>query len=820
MATTSAKKSKKASKTAGITMKEDKKFASKYGYFTACGSEYVITNPRTPRPWVNVNCNEDYGYVVSQTGGGFSWYGNSQLSRLTGWYQDLIRDGYGKYVYVRDNGNKKVWSTTWKPTCFKYDSYEARYGLGYTKFTSKYNGVKTEQLMFVPLKDSVEIWQVTVKNETSSTKSLSLFPYFEWCLGNGTETHREFQKTFIEVKIEKSLNAIVGLKRPALVPSFISSGLKDAPLTGFISCTTQKPSGYDGDKETFVGMYGTYEAPKAVVEGKVKNRRMLEKWGDPIASMQTDVSLKPGQSKTVVFVVGRVEKAANVAPLVRKYKSLDTIKKEYSKVIAHWTRLTEASWVQTPDDSLNFLTNKWYRYQALSARMWAKTAYYQCSGGIGFRDQLQDSNCFLESDPEITKNQIFKHAEQMFPDGTVYHWWHPGTGIGAHTEMTDDLLWLTLISLNYVDETGDDAIWNKVLPYVQVRGKKQEKGSLYDHSCRSIDKVLSRWSPRGLPLIGEGDWNDGMSHVGVKWKGESVWLGHFLYGILLRFADICDQKSDKKRAKNYRDRAKKLKDAINKHAWDGQWYIRATRDNGIPLGSKSQSRGKIFLNAQTWAVINGTATPQRAKIAMNSAYKHLYKQYGPLLFTPGYDKLDETIGYLSRYAPSVRENGGVYTHAACWGVQAAAMMGDGERAYSAYSNMNPINRGKNPDHYYGEPYVTPGNVDGPDSPNFGRGGWTWYSGSGSWMQKVAYNWICGIRASKDGLIVDPVIPKKWKSFKAKRTFRGAVYMIDVKNPKGVNKGVKQIVVDGKLLKSGVIPAFKDKKTHQVEVLMG
>lgn len=820
MATTSAKKSKKAKKTAGINMKESKKFVSKYGYFTGDGSEYVIDNPRTPRPWVNVNCNEDYGYVVSQTGGGFSWYGNSQLSRLTGWYQDLIRDGYGKYVYVRDNSNKKVWSTTWKPTCFKYDSYEARYGLGYTKFKSKYNGVTTEQLMFVPRKDSVEIWQVTVKNETNKVKNLSLFPYFEWCLGNGTETHREFQKTFIEVKVEKSLNAVVGLKRPALVPSFISSGLKDAPLTGFLSCTTQKPSGYDGDKETFVGMYGTYEAPKAVLEGKVKNRRTLEKWGDPIASMQTEVSLKAGQSKTVVFVLGRVEKPTQVKALVKKYKSLATVKKEYDKVVAHWTKLTEASWVNTPDESLNFLTNKWYRYQALSARMWAKTAYYQCSGGIGFRDQLQDSNCFLESDPEITKKQIFTHAEQMFPDGTVYHWWHPGAGIGAHTEMTDDLLWLTLISLNYLDETNDYSILNKVLPYVQLPGKKQEKGTLYDHSCRSIDKVLSRWSPRGLPLIGEGDWNDGMSHVGTKWKGESVWLGHFLYGILIRFADICDYKNDKKRAKNYRDRAKKLKDAINKHAWDGQWYIRATRDNGKPLGSKSQNRGKIFLNAQTWAVINGTATPQRAKTAMKSAYKYLYKQYGPLLFTPGYDKLDETIGYLSRYAPSVRENGGVYTHAACWGVQAAAMMGDAEQAYSAYSNMNPINRGKNPDAYYGEPYVTPGNVDGPDSPNFGRGGWTWYSGSGAWMQKVAYNWIVGIRASKEGLIIDPAVPKKWKSFSAKRTFRGAVYMIDVKNPKGVNKGVKQIVVDGKPLKSNVIPAFKDKKTHKVEVLMG
>lgn len=796
-----------------------KKFKTKYGYFTKDGSEYVITNPRTPRPWINVNTNENYGYVVSQTGGGFSWYGNSQLSRLTGWYQDLIRDPYGRYVYVRDYESKKVWSTTWKPTNFKYKSYEARYGLGYTKFTSKYNDVKTEQLMFVPREDTVEVWQVTVTNESKKTKDLSLFPYFEWCLGNGTETHREFQKTFIEVQVDRKNNAIVGLKRPALVPSFISTGTKDVPLTGFLSCPSQKPIGYDGDKETFVGMYGNFDAPKAVMEGKVQNRRELEKWGDPIAALQVNVTLTPGQSKTVTFLVGRVEKPSQVGKLVKKYASKATVQKELKKVTDFWDKMTDASWIDTPDESMNFLTNKWYRYQAVSARMWAKTAYYQCSGGIGFRDQLQDSNCLLESNPEMTRAQIKTHAEQMFPDGTVYHWWHPGMGIGAHTEMTDDLLWMTFIMLNYLDETQDFKLLNEVVPYVTPAGQKQKKGSVYEHSCVSIDKVLSRWSKRGLPLIGEGDWNDGMSHVGTKWKGESFWLGHFLYGILVRFADICDMKKDKKRATKYRNRAKKLKDAINKHGWDGKWYIRATRDDGRPLGSKSQNRGKIFLNAQSWAVINGTATEERGKVAMDSAYKHLFREYGPLLFTPGYDKTDPTIGYLSRYAPSVRENGGVYTHAACWGVQAAAKMKNPKMAYQGYTNMNPIKRYKDdPDHYYAEPYATPGNVDGPDSPNFGRGGWVWYSGSGSWMQKVAYNWICGIRATKEGLEIDPCIPKKWKGFKAKRTFRGAVYMIQVKNGKK-GFGVKKITVDGKKLDSNIIPAFKDKKTHKVLVTL-
>jgi len=580
-----------------------------------------------------------------------------------------------------------------------------------------------------------------------------------------------------------------------------------------------RPTAFDGDKETFVGRYGTYQAPEAVLRGKVKNRRDLEKWGDPIAAMQIDVALAPGQAKTMIFVLGRIEKPEEAGALVRKYRNEGIIQKELKKVRDFWTKLTEASWIETPDEAMNILTNKWYRYQALSGRMWARTAYYQCSGGIGYRDQLQDSNCLLESDPELTRKQILIHAEQMFPDGTVYHWWHPGAGIGAHTEMSDDLLWLTLILLNYLDETLDYGILDEVRPYVTQEGKEPEEGTLYDHSCRSIDKVLSRWSPRGLPLIGEGDWNDGMSHVGPGWKGESIWLGHFLYGILQRFAEICELKKDAGRAENYKKRAEKLKEAINEHAWDGEWYIRATRDNGKPLGSKTERRGKIFLNAQTWAVINGTATPERARTAMNSAYRYLFREYGPLLFTPGYDKLDETIGYLSRYAPSVRENGGVYTHAACWGVQAAAKMKDTEKAYEGYTNMNPIYRAQDPDHYYGEPYVTPGNVEGPDSPNFGRGGWTWYSGSGSWMQKVAYNWICGIRATKEGLIIDPAIPKKWKSFKAQRTFRGACYEIEVLNKSGKGHGVRERWVDGKKHMSPVIPAFRDKKTHQIRILL-
>ncbi|MBN1493808.1 MAG: glycosyl transferase family 36, partial [Candidatus Omnitrophica bacterium] len=426
-------------------IKEARKYKNKYGYFTADGDEYVITNPRTPRPWINVNCNENYGYIVSQTGSGFSWYGNSQLARLNTWHQDLIKDDNGKYFYIRDNRTKKIWSTTWKPTCFKYKSYEARYGLGYTRFTTIFNNVKIEQLSFVPRKDACEIHTIKCTNLGRSTKDLSIFSYLEWCLGNGTDTHREFQKTFIETTIDRQLGAVLARKRAALVPGFISTGAKDFPLSAFVALVNQKPVAYDGDKETFVGMYGTLLAPAAVKEGKLSNKRDVEKWGDACSALQTDMTVKAGGTKELVFVIGRVVDFKQAASYIKKYRNKENVKKELNKMKLFWDRLTNASWIKTPDEAMDFVTNKWYRYQALTARMWAKSAYYQCSGGIGFRDQLQDSNCFLESDPVITKDQILLHAEQMFPDGTVFHWWHPGTGIGARTEMTDDLLWLALL---------------------------------------------------------------------------------------------------------------------------------------------------------------------------------------------------------------------------------------------------------------------------------------------------------------------------------------------------------------------------------------
>lgn len=817
--TSMAKKTSKKQEASKTSVKaQSKKFQSKYGYFTADGREYVITRPDTPRPWVNVICNGDYGMIETQTGSGFSWRDNSNLSRITRWDQDLVRDNWGKYIYIRDNQSKEFWSATWKPCCPKFDFYEVRHGQGYSVLKSKYKGIYAEKTVFVDVEDPVEVWMLTLRNESKKPRKLSLFTYFDWLLGNAADTHREFQKTFIEVEIDEKNNAIFGKKRPALVPGFISSGMSETPLQAF-HASNVKPKAYDGYKESFIGMYGDIQNPKNVIDGKNKNSE--GKWGDACASLQVDVNLKAGESKTVVFTLGATHSRDAAFRIINKYSNPQSAQQELNKVKSLWDSLINATTVETPDEGLNFMTNVWLKYQAISARLWGRCAYYQSSGGFGYRDQLQDCQIFFSAKPELAKKQILLHAEQQFPDGTVYHWWHHGTSIGAITHCSDDLLWLDFITLNYIDETADEAILDakaKFLP--DPKTKEVTEGTLYDHLCRSIEKALTRFSERGLPLIGECDWNDGLSHVGIRWKGESVWLSHFLYGILTRIAPLCEKRGDKERAERYQKKAAQLKDAVNQHCWDGEWYWRATKDNGEILGSKNCKQGRIFLNANTWAVINGSATPERGKVAMESIRKHLYKKYGPLLFTPGYSVTDPTIGYITRYAPSVRENGGLYTHAGTWAIQAECVMRDGDRAYEVYKSFCPPYRGLEPDLYSCEPYVTPGNVDGPDSPFNGRGGWTWYTGSGAWYAVIVTHWMLGARGTKEGLVIDPVIPKKWPGFKMKRHFRGATYHIEVDNSKGKGQGVSQLIVDGRVQSSNVIKPFKDSAEHHVKVVLG
>lgn len=816
-------------------MEEEKKFENPYGYFTSDGKEYVITRPDTPRPWVNVICPGDYGLVVSQAGSGFSWRSDVKLNMVTRWEQDLLKDDWGKYLYLRDNDSGDYWSLAWKPVCKQPESYQCRHGIGYTTINSLNDEISSSFTIFVPPDEPLEIWMVKLRNESSRKRSLSLFSYLEWRLGAVTDSHREFHKIFIETEYMKKESALLASKRLWELGNRQGQQWNmDWKYLAFHSSSI-KPNSFVIDRESFLGKYGSLESPAILKGGSSPIIPLTKgdsyKWVDPIASLQLNIQLESYQEKTIIFTIGCAKNRKEASSLIRKYSKVENGVKALEKTKRFWEKYLKSPRVQTPDEGFNFMNNTWFKYQALSARLWGRTGYYQLSGAYGFRDQLQDSQIFLPFEPESTRKQILLHAQHQFKDGTVYHWWHPLSEEGRITGKTDDLLWLPYVTINYLKETDDFAILSQKVPYLPEPGKtskvRGETDTLYNHCKKAIERVFKRFSPRGLPLIGEGDWNDGMSAVGYRWKGESIWLAHFLYGILTDFAQVAKKKRDKNLARRYIQRSEVLKEKINRYGWDGSWYIRATKDSGAPIGSSKCKEGKIFLNAQTWAIINGVAPKERAKKAMDSVEKMLGAKYGPLIFYPAYSQPDETIGYLTRYAPGVRENGGVYTHAAVWAVIAECIMKRQKKAWQFYLGICPVYRGLDSKLYKAEPYVTPGNMDGPASPNFGQAGWTWYTGSAAWMWKVGIEWILGVRATFDSLIVDPCIPQEWKGFKIERKFRGATYQIEVDNNKGVSYGVREVIVDGKKVKRGretppyaIIPIFGDGKTHKVVIKLG
>jgi len=790
------------------------KFETKYGYFSEDGNEYVIKSYHTPKPWVNVISNGDYGLVVSQTGGGFSWQTHSEFNRINRWHQDLIQDNWGKYIYIRNNKTGKFWSPTFLPVKKRLDNFKCRHGIGYTVFESEYKRIKTELTIFVPTDANLEIWDLKVSNHSGKDADLSLFTYFEWCLGSSADHHREFHRSFLETEFNENENTMFATKRLWEIPLGDRGHWNiDYQYYGFLSCN-KKIKDYEADKEFFVGQYGDLINPAAL--SKKKLSKQTGKWIDPIGCIKVDLKIKKNRSDNAAFYLGLVKSKSDAKKIIEKYSTPNQIEKALEKVKTKWSDILGSLEIETPDESINILVNKWLRYQAISGRMWGRTAYYQQSGAFGFRDQLQDSLVFLPIDPKQTENQIRFHAKHQFEDGTVLHWWHPITDTGLPTKMTDDLLWLPFLMIHHYMETGDLSFFDES---VEFYDNKDLKTSLYDHCIRAIDKVLSRISERGLPLIGAGDWNDGLSAVGLDWKGESIWLAEFLFYILTEFQKLSLHKNDFEKAGKLKKAANDLKLSFEKHAWDGEWFFRGTKDSGEKFGSKENKDGKIYLNAQTWSVISDIANEAKQTQAMNAVKKNLIKKNGPLLLFPAYKKPDKFIGYLSRYAAGRRENGGVYMHAATWAIWAFAKLKDAKNAYDVYQKLSPINNGMKPGEYVAEPYVTPGNIEGPESPQYGRGGWTWYTGSAAWLQKVIVDWILGIRASEEGLIIYPCIPKEWNGYTVKRKFRNTDYTISVVNDNHVSNGVKKIEVDGVAQVTNIIKPV-GRKSSIVKVYIG
>lgn len=748
-------------------------FSNPYGHFDARSGEFVISDVLTPRPWINVLANAHYGLVLSQAGSGFSWLDNCQLFRINRWEQDLVTDRHGRYIYLRDLSEPDVlWSTTAMPTRTSVSNEEVRHGLGATTFTRRHGAIETQQTTFVPVQGTYDVSLVTINNHGGTSVELEIGTYLEWHLGGAGDAHREFHRLFTSVQSQG--DTTLAWKRPGLEEN-VRHTTEEGP-TGFVRVIGLDETAWFTDKQQFLGRLGQVERPQALLSES--QPVTTGRWDDPVAGSKSHLHLNAYESRTFAVIVGAVQGQAEALKLTGAM-TLESLQLSLEETLAHHAKACGGLQVECDDPVVDLMVNRWLPYQTVIGRMTARCAYYQQGGAYGYRDQLQDSLMLLEDDPDRTFTQIGIQAEAMYPDGSVRHWWHPHSPIFAKSRHSDTCLWLSFATLEYLDETGDLSKLDTVFNFASDT-QDQEVGTLFDHCQRGIERALSLRSSRGLPLIGAGDWNDGLSHAGLDQKGESVWLAMFLFHILQRFSRVCANRGDQELATRWASEAASLQTAVETYGWDGEWYIAGTDDEGRAFGSNACTEGKIFLNPQTWAVITGIASPERAKIAMNSVRKHLLKPYGALLLAPAYHEVDPYIGYITRYAPGLRENGGVYSHAATWAVQALAMTGDAEGAYGLWRGMcPPVRAAENAELYAAEPYVMPGNADGPDSPFESRAGWTWYTGSAAWMRRVFVRWILGLRPEGDRLTAQPCLPESLGSVSLIRTFRGKTYNVSV-----------------------------------------
>ncbi|MBI5708528.1 MAG: glycosyl transferase family 36 [Armatimonadetes bacterium] len=770
---------------------------SRYGRFLPETGSFLIEDPLTPRPWINVMSNGSYGLVLSQAGGGFSWIGNSQLGRITRWEQDLARDAHGRWLYVADRDTGAIHTTSLGPSRKRAESDEVEHGLGYSTFRRTENGIESDHTFFVPEGHDCECWIVRIRNRRPTPARLRVGAYLEWFLGEQGEWHREFHRLFISTSVEG--RRLVVTKRPPIPED--RDFRPESPLSASLEAIGLDGANWFCDKSQFLGRAGLEAEPQALISAEKPAN--TGSWDDPVGAFTAELELAPGESKSFAVVIAAVQGESKNLP--RPFQTLEAAESALEATRRFHADRSGALAIETLDPVFDLMNNAWLPYQAEVGRMKARCAYFQQGGAYGFRDQLQDSLMLLEIEPGATLAQIGIHAEAMYEDGGVRHWWHPNSQIFAASKHSDTSLWPAYALLEYMDETDDLAACHVDLAYLSRETEKPgARGTLLDHCLRGIERALDRRSKRGLPLIGAGDWNDGLSHAGLEGRGESVWLAMFLHDVLRRLAPVISDLGDGATASRFQQEAGDLQRAVETHGWDGDWYIAGTNDEGRPFGSKENRSGSIFLNPQTWAVISGIASPERAEAAMNSVRRRLIKPYGPLLLAPAYCTPDPHIGYITRYAPGLRENGGVYCHAATWAIQALARHGDLDGAYALYrSLLPPLRSADDPDRYQAEPYVMPGNVDGPDSPFEGRAGWTWYTGTAAWLRRTATHWILGVRPTREGLVARGSLPQGLGPVSMVRPFRGDTFDISLSA-----NTAEALYVDGNPHSGPILPSGK------------
>ncbi len=812
---------------AGLRMpdiEEDGAPKNGFGQFNEDG-EYQITLNNTslpPSPWSNVVANKYGGFIVSESGSSCTWAGNSFFYRLTPWHNDPVRDPCSDCIYLKDEDTGYVWTATPAPVR-ELSAYTVKHGFGYSEFIHDHSGVLTELCMSMAVDDPVKISRLKIRNNTKTIKRITVTSYVELVLG----VSRDISQQYIQTSYSKELGAILG--RNYFDETY-------ANKVAFLAMSGEIHS-YGGDRRAFIGRNGTPASPAAL-----EKRVLSESVGatvDPCAALQSVFVIDPDSEVEVIVILGAGESYDLAQSLIKKYLDCDSVKSEISSSVQLWKDRLTAFVFETPDAEFNQINNGWTLYQALSCRMWGRTALYQSSGAYGYRDQLQDCMAFVYTDPDLAKEHIIRAAGRQFVEGDVQHWWHPQTGRGVRTRFTDDLVWLPYVVEHYISVTGDQSILDETAPYITMRllepheheiydlpHDSGEVGTIKDHCIRALVKA-STSGRRDLPLIGCGDWNDGFSRVGIEGKGESVWLAWFLITTLIKFADrlaIVGLSNDYKYRDTFLQQAEKYRRAVEANGWDGAWYTRAFFDDGFPLGSHTSDEAKIDAVAQSWSVISGAGDYDRSLRAMHSLEQHLVREDGRLimLLTPPFDKTNHDPGYIKGYLPGVRENGAQYTHAALWAVLARAIQGEGDKAFRLYQMINPLTHTRtveDVDRYKAEPYVVAADVYTAEG-HLGRGGWTWYTGSASWMFRVALESIVGFKKKGNSFTVAPSIPSVWKQFRLGYRFGSTTYNIEIKNPDGLQSGVRSVSIDGKALPDKTVRIVDDGKSHVVEVMMG
>jgi len=789
-----------------------------YGHFIKNGKEYLITNPRTPSPWINYIYNGRYFSTISNNGGGISYYKSPLHGRITRYrINEVPPDRPGKYIYIRDNETGEIWSLTWQPVGKHAEAYKVAHGFGYTRAEASVNDIDSSVLFFVPEDDDQEIWKASLKNTGRKPRKLSVYGYVELALGHAMVDliNQCDDQHFNRSHFEKDLNALFSTKTYWVTETSGTQQQENKEWDQWTFFTVNRPvTGFETLRERFLGLYRNENNPESIEKENLSCQDT--DFGNVVNALKVDIELNPGETTDLVFSLGVIEKirfGEMKEQRVQKYKSVAEVDAAFAKLNRTWDKYFSYTTVDTPDDDVNIFMRYWLPYQAKVAFDVGRVIsfyYWGIGRGFGFRDTSQDTIAVTISNPGKAKERIQLLSRQMRKDGKVYHHFH-GDGQGEFTCHCDDPLWFMLAVTEYLKETGDFDLLHDKQPFIDA-----DPDTILDHMFSVVNYAKNNLGKHGLPIFGRGDWNDTLDYIGGDEGGESVWGGMFYAAMLNLFIELLGRLRMTTAQSEVAAVRENLVKAVEENCWDGEWYIRAFGEKDRRVGSKDNKYGKIFLNTQIWPVIAGFPNRDRLVTAMDSVKKYLDSPEGPKKCTPAWREIDPKIGLVTRCVWGKKENGAVFCHPTTWVIQAETMLGRSNQAFEYFKKMLP-NR-IDSETFVAEPYVYSQYITSNEHSQPGRASHSWQTGSAAWMYRVSYDYILGIRSTYDGLIIDPAIPSHWKSFKAERVYRQTRYIFEIENPNGSEKGVSRVFVDGNAIEGNLIPV-SSAETCRVKVIM-